>query len=180
MFQKKSFGRKHGFEDLEQGNLFEKIMNIVDIKRPPILLLKNVKNLKSHDKGNTWKRINEEITSRDYIIFSKIINAKYWVPQSRERIFIVCFDKNVFNHNDINLFRFPEENRLHKHTLNEILEKNPDPKYMLSDKLWNYLKEYAAKHKKKGNYFGYGLNNPKDISRTMSARYYKDTTRNSY
>lgn len=172
--KKNSLGRKHGFEDDKQGNLFFKIMDIVDVKRPPILFLENVKNLKSHDKGNTWKVIEESVTDRDYVMYSKTIDAKYWVPQHRERIFIVCFDKNIFGNDHQIRFQFPEENINSKHVLSEILEKNPEKKYMLSDKLWKYLQDYAAKHKEKGNGFGYGLNTGKDVSRTMSARYHKD------
>lgn len=171
--KKKSLGRKHGFLDPEQGNLFEKIMDIVDVKRPPILFLENVKNLKSHNKGKTWQRINEEISKRSYILYSEVINAKYWVPQSRERIYLVCFDKKIFNDKNLSHFCFPQKKDT-KHFLGEVLEKYPDKKYMLSDKLWKYLKNYAAKHKSRGNGFGYGLNTSKNASRTMSARYYKD------
>ena len=140
VFQKNSLGRKHGFDDVEQGNLFEKIMHIVDAKRPPILFLENVKNLKSHDKGNTWKRINEEVSKRNYMLFSQVINAKSYVPQRRERIFIVCFDKEIFGSNNYQDFTFPEKSPLKEVVLESILEKKPDIKYMLSDKLWNYLK----------------------------------------
>ena len=102
--KKNSLGRKHGFDDVEQGNLFEKIMHIVDAKRPPILFLENVKNLKSHDKGNTWTRINEEVSKRNYMLFSQVINAKSYVPQRRERIFIVCFDKEIFGSTTIRTY----------------------------------------------------------------------------
>ena len=172
--KKNSLGRKHGFEDADQGNLFDCIMSIVDVKRPPILFLENVKNLKSHDKGNTWKHIHNEISSRGYEIFSKVIDASNWVPQHRERIFIVCFDKSIFCKDRKVNFQFPEFPTTREYSLSSFLEKNPDKKYMLSDKLWNYLKNYAAKHKQKGNGFGFGLNTPNNVARTMSARYYKD------
>ena len=171
--KKKSLGRTHGFQDPDQGNLFERIMDIVDLKRPPILFLENVKNLRSHDKGNTWRRINEEIFKRDYFLRAEVINAKYWVPQRRERIYIVCFDRKIFDDRSLRKFSFPKNFAVER-ILDDVLEKKPDKKYMLSDKLWNYLKNYAAKHKEKGNGFGYGLNTGKDTSRTMSARYYKD------
>ena len=172
--KKKSLGRKHGFEDEEQGNLFEKIMDIVDAKRPPILFLENVKNLKSHDKGNTWGRIKLEIEKRNYILFSQVIDARNWVPQHRERIFIVCFDRKTFcNKQPVN-FQFPNPQNNEQVLLRDILETLPDKKYMLSDKLWRYLQDYAEKHKAKGNGFGFGLNTRDDVSRTMSARYYKD------
>tara|TARA_Y100000588_G_scaffold312361_1_gene338987 strand:- start:239 stop:1417 length:1179 start_codon:yes stop_codon:yes gene_type:complete len=172
--KKKSLGRKHGFEDEEQGNLFEKIMDIVDAKRPPILFLENVKNLKSHDKGNTWRRIKLEIEKRNYILFSQVIDARNWVPQHRERIFIVCFDRKTFCKKQPVNFEFPNPQNNEQILLKNILETLPDEKYMLSDKLWQYLKDYAAKHKAKGNGFGFGLNTRNDVSRTMSARYYKD------
>ena len=172
--KKNSLGRKHGFEDVDQGNLFDCIMSIVDVKRPPILFLENVKNLKSHDKGNTWKHIHNEISSRGYEIFSKVIDASNWVPQHRERIFIVCFDKSIFCKDRKVNFQFPEFPTTREYSLSSFLEKNPDKKYMLSDKLWNYLQNYAEKHRRKGNGFGYGLVGNDGKTRTMSARYYKD------
>jgi DNA (cytosine-5)-methyltransferase 1 len=169
--KKQSLGRAHGFDDKLQGNLFFSIMSIVDAKRPKVLFLENVKNLKSHDKGNTWKVIKNEIEKRNYILFDNVINAKYWVPQSRERVFMVAFDKKVFG-KTIN-FSFPKQKKKVK-VLKEILENNPDPKYTLSDKLWSYLFQYKIKQQKKGNGFGYGLFEGQDTARTMSARYYKD------
>ena len=172
--KKNSLGRDHGFKDANQGNLFFKIMEIVDAKKPPVLILENVKNLKSHDKGNTFKIIENEIKNRNYQMFHKIIDARQWVPQHRERIFIVCFNMDIFKTSELKNFDYPSSEKLNKITLKQILEKKPDNKYMLSDKLWNYLQNYAEKHRKKGNGFGYGLNNFNDVSRTMSARYYKD------
>ena len=172
--KKKSLGRSHGFEDVKQGNLFFSILDIIDAKRPPVLFLENVKNLKSHDKGNTWQTIQTALEKRKYSIFSKIIDAQAVVPQHRERILIVCFDKKVFGDKSQIEFEFPIFDKYNKPTLSEILEESPDKKYMLSDKLWVYLKNYAKKHKAKGNGFGYGLFSGKDIARTMSARYYKD------
>jgi len=173
--KKKSLGRAHGFEDAQQGNLFFSIMKIVDEKRPPVLLLENVKNLRSHDKGNTWDVIRESIEERDYAVFAKIIDARDWVPQHRERIFIVCFDKKVFGRQDQIKFEFPDPPAGINPTLGDILlETAPDKKYMLSDKLWKYLQDYAAKHKAKGNGFGYSRFGRKDVARTLSARYHKD------
>lgn len=173
--KKQSLGRLHGFEDEKQGNLFFKIMDIVDAKRPPVLLLENVKNLRSHDKGNTWGVIQQHLKDRDYTVFSQVIDARSWVPQHRERIFIVCFDLHVFGLEDECGFRFPVLPAGDAPTLGDILEpKAPDKKYMLSDKLWQYLKDYAEKHRKKGNGFGYSLFSAKDVSRTLSARYHKD------
>ena len=173
--KKNSLGRSHGFEDETQGNLFFKIMDIVDEKRPPVLFLENVKNLRSHDKGNTWKVIQDCLIEREYSIFSQVVDARAWVPQHRERIFIVCFDREIFGREDEINFQFPEPPENEPPTLSSILEPEaPDEKYMLSDKLWNYLKAYAEKHRKKGNGFGYSLFSGTDVARTLSARYHKD------
>lgn len=173
--KKQSMGRAHGFDDEKQGNLFFSIMDIVDAKRPPVLFLENVKNLKSHDKGNTWKVINQHLNSRNYSVHTQIVDARQWVPQHRERIFIVCFDNDVFDQVDQGLFSFPEESQAPHPDLSSILAKKaPESKYMLSDKLWKYLQDYAEKHRQKGNGFGYGLFTGKDVARTLSARYHKD------
>ena len=173
--KKNSLGRAHGFDDAKQGNLFFTILDIVDEKRPPVLFLENVKNLKSHDKGKTWQVIEESLLDRDYVVYHKVINSRHWVPQKRERIFIICFDRRVFGREDQIQFQWPEPEIDHVPVLADILSKSaPDKKYMLSDKLWKYLKDYRAKHEAKGNGFGYGLNTGKDVARTMSARYHKD------
>lgn len=171
--KKKSLGRSHGFDDEKHGNLFFTIMDIVDAKRPPVLFLENVKNLKSHDKGNTWRTIEQNLVDRNYAIFSKVIDARQWVPQHRERVFIVCFDKEIFGNEHQIGFQFPEGPG--GGTLQDILVSSaPDRKYQLSNKLWQYLKDYAAKHKAKGNGFGYSLFTGADVARTLSARYHKD------
>lgn len=173
--KKNSLGRVHGFDDLDQGNLFFSIMNIVDAKRPPVLLLENVKNLRSHDRGNTWNVIRSSIEDRDYVVFDEVIDAQAWVPQHRERIFIVCFDARIFGRADQTAFTWPDQSTGPAPALEAILESEaPDPKYMLSDKLWRYLRDYAAKHKAKGNGFGYSVFDSHDVARTLSARYYKD------
>lgn len=173
--KKASLGRAHGFECAAQGNLFFRIMDIVDEKRPPVLFLENVKNLKSHDKGNTWRVIEKNLADRQYTVFSKIIDARSWVPQHRERFFIICFDKHVFGHMEESDFGFPDTPDQPNPLLGEVLHKSaPERKYMLSDKLWAYLQGYAEKHRKKGNGFGYSLFGRGDVARTLSARYHKD------
>lgn len=169
--KKNALGRNHGFKDETQGTLFFDIVRILEAKRPKAFLLENVKNLVSHDKGNTFKVIQGALNELGYSIHSKVLDGKYFVPQHRERIIIVGFDRNVFNGEE--LFSFPTMPEQTK-KIKDILEKNVDPKYTLSDKLWDYLQRYAAKHKAKGNGFGYGLTDLNGISRTMSARYYKD------
>ena len=169
--KKNSLGRKHGFLDKTQGTLFFDIARILKEKRPKVFMLENVKNLLSHDKGNTFKVIYNTLEELGYSVHYKVLDGKYFVPQHRERIIIVGFDINVFNKRE--KFCFPEPEYIPM-KVRDILEKNPDPKYTLSDKLWNYLQNYAAKHKAQGNGFGYGLTDLDGISRTMSARYYKD------
>ena len=171
--KKQSLGVSHGFECEKQGNLFFKIVDIITAKRPPVLILENVKNLKSHDKGKTWAIIEQTLSKElGYHVFSKTIDASSWVPQHRERILIVCFSKDIFG--KAVDFHFPEPSSAAKPSLNSILEEDPDHKYVLTDHLWKYLKDYAEKHRRQGNGFGYGLNSPEDRARTLSARYYKD------
>lgn len=170
--KKASLGREHGFRDKTQGTLFFHVAEIVEAKRPKVVLLENVKNLVSHDKGRTWAVIRETMEALDYKVFGKIIDAKDYVPQHRERIFIVCFDTRVFG-GDIP-FEFPAPPAGPKPKLRDILEATPDPKYTLTDNLWAYLQQYAAKHRAAGNGFGFGLANPDGVTRTISARYHKD------
>lgn len=170
--KKNSLGREHGFKDLTQGTLFFTLATIIEIKRPPVLFLENVKNLQSHDDGKTWKVILHTLETLGYWVNYKVIDASGWVPQHRERIYIVCFDKEVFKSRPHFIFPSPPDGQ--RPRLIDILEEYPDPKYTLSDHLWNYLQEYAARHQAKGNGFGFGLADPLGISRTLSARYYKD------
>jgi DNA (cytosine-5)-methyltransferase 1 len=169
--KKKSLGREHGFKDKAQGTLFFRIAEILEIKRPKAFMLENVKNLRSHDGGNTFRVIEGTLKELGYHVFSDVIDAAYYVPQHRERLFIVGFDRKVFR--DIPDFTFPAPPRK-KFTLNRILEKRVDSKYILSDHLWQYLQNYAEKHRQKGNGFGYGLFDGSSVARTLSARYYKD------
>ncbi len=169
--KKNSLGRSHGFLDKTQGTLFFDIARIIEYKKPKAFMLENVKNLVSHDKGNTFKVIKETLESIGYNIHYKVLNGKSFVPQNRERILIVGFRKDFFNcKEDFNFPILPEP----KMVFREILQEEVDSKYTLSDKLWNYLQAYAQKHKAKGNGFGFGLTDLNGISRTISARYYKD------
>lgn len=169
--KKNSLGRKHGFADETQGTLFYDIVRILKAKRPKAFLLENVKNLKSHDKGRTFKIISEALKELDYIVFDQIIDAKKYVPQHRERIFLAGFNREYFD--DTIVFKFPEPPK-QELKIRDILEKKPDPRYTLTDHLWNYLQNYAKKHKEKGNGFGFGLVDLDSITRTLSARYHKD------
>jgi DNA (cytosine-5)-methyltransferase 1 len=171
--KKNSLGRKHGFDDEKQGNLFFHVAEIIDRHRPKAFFLENVKNLVSHDKGNTFKVIKSTLENLGYSFNSRVLDGKHFVPQHRERTIMVGFDKHVFGE-DIS-FNFdtvilPDS----KHQVKNILAKKVDIKYTLSDQLWGYLFKYAIKHKEKGNGFGYGLVDMNGITRTISARYYKD------
>jgi DNA (cytosine-5)-methyltransferase 1 len=170
--KKNSLGRATGFEDKTQGTLFFDVCRVLKAKRPKAFMLENVKNLKSHDRGRTFKVIMESLDELNYQVFYAILDGQNYVPQHRERILIVGFDRDRYG-NDID-FKFNITPRAPKPVMRDILEKDVDPKYTLSDKLWVYLQNYAAKHRAAGNGFGYGIADPDGISRTLSARYYKD------
>jgi DNA (cytosine-5)-methyltransferase 1 len=165
--KKLSLGRKHGFEDVKQGNLFFAIADILDFHRPTAFVLENVKNLKGHDGGKTFEIIHRTLTEAlGYTVYYKIIDAQSVVPQHRERIFIVGFRERRH-------FEFPEF-PVEGPRLASILDHGAPAKYTLTDHLWNYLQNYAKKHQAAGNGFGFGLVTGNDIARTLSARYYKD------
>ena len=170
--KKNSLGRETGFLDKTQGTLFFDVVRILNEKRPRAFLLENVKNLKSHDKGNTWRVIMEALEELDYEVFSEVLDGQLYTPQHRERVFIAGFDRKRYGQDiayDFNLI--PSDDRK---AIKDILQKEVDDKYTLSDHLWKYLQDYAAKHKAKGNGFGFGLTDLNGIARTLSARYYKD------
>ncbi len=160
----------HGFACEKQGNLFFEIERIIRDKQPEAFLLENVKHLRRHDKGRTYKIIKQTLENvLNYSVFDRIYDAKNVVPQHRERIFIVGF-RNAEVAKNFNFPELPEKNP----NLGSILQKKVANKYTLSDHLWQYLQEYKEKHRKKGNGFGFGLFSRSDIARTLSARYYKD------
>lgn len=185
--KKNALGRAHGFLDETQGTLFFDVARIIDHHRPAAFLLENVKNLKSHDKGRTFEVIRRTLEDElGYELHVKVIDAKHFLPQHRERVVLVGFrDATSFSWNDVNL---PEagvsrmRDILHPEDGSEVAEghftlgadASVNEKYTLSDKLWQYLQNYAAKHKAAGNGFGFGLVGPNDTCRTLSARYYKD------
>ena len=135
-------------------------------------MLENVKNLCSHDKGRTFQIIKESLDELDYEIFYKVLDGQDYVPQHRERILIVGFDRKRYG-KKID-FKFQLTPHTPKPVIGDILNEKVADKYTLSDKLWIYLQNYAAKHKAAGNGFGYGIAPVDGVSRTLSARYYKD------
>lgn len=183
--KKNSLGRAHGFECNTQGTLFFDVARIIQSKRPSAFLLENVKNLKSHDRGRTFKIILDALDELGYEVADaaydgsqdpKIIDAKNFVPQHRERIVLVGFRRDLGIHGGFTLRDISKHYPDKTPTFGEILEPESevDDKYILTPKLWKYLYDYAAKHKAKGNGFGFGLTGPKNTARTLSARYYKD------
>lgn len=184
--KKNALGRAHGFADETQGTLFFDVARIIAAKRPTAFLLENVKNLVSHDKGNTFRIIKKVLEDElGYHITCKVVDGAHFVPQHRERILIVGFrEKSDFSFADMIL---PEL----KPAMKEILHPQDgsekpeghytggpkakvDDRYTLTTNLWAYLQAYAAKHRAAGNGFGFGLVSPASVSRTLSARYYKD------
>jgi DNA (cytosine-5)-methyltransferase 1 len=166
--KKNALNRPHGFDDPTQGNMFFEIERILRDRKPRAFLLENVKNLKSHDGGKTFQVIRDILTNKlGYDIHPVVIDAVSYVPQHRERIYIVGF-KDPVN------FDPPHTNGEIKPKCRNILDDYVDPKYTISDHLWNYLQDYARKHKAKGNGFGYGFADLDGHTRTLSARYHKD------
>lgn len=169
--KKNSLGRETGFKDKTQGTLFFDVADIISRYRPKAFYLENVKNLVSHDKGNTFKVIKSTLEELDYSIHFEVLDGKTFVPQHRERIMIVGFDNKRYKRKEH--FSFPILGEPLK-CVSDILDKTVPEKYTLSDKLWSYLQAYAEKHKEKGNGFGFGMADLNGITRTLSARYYKD------
>lgn len=187
--KKNALGRKHGFECETQGTLFFDIERIIDEKRPKAFVLENVKNLVSHDRGRTFEVIRRTLEEKlGYRVSWKVIDARRFLPQHRERIFIVGVRPDVGEAFDWNSVQLPSPDAgpnlasiLHPEDGSEA----PDlryvtedgrvhPRYTLTPNLWEYLQNYARKHKAAGNGFGFGLVGPGDVARTLSARYYKD------
>jgi DNA (cytosine-5)-methyltransferase 1 len=165
--KKNSLGRKHGFQDVKQGNLFFSIADILNHHQPPAFVLENVKHLHRHDGGRTFKIIYDTLTDAlGYQVYWKIINAQSVVPQHRQRIFLVGFKPG----RAFEFPEFPEEGP----KLASILDSDVPDKYTLTDHLWTYLQNYAKKHQEAGNGFGFGLVTGNDVARTLSARYHKD------
>jgi DNA (cytosine-5)-methyltransferase 1 len=188
--KKNSLGRPHGFECTTQGTLFFDVARIIATKRPAAFLLENVKNLLSHDKGNTFKVILQTLREElGYHVHYKVVDGQHFTPQHRERIIIVGFREKVgFSWDDL---RLPVEGPLLRSILHKTDGSEPvlpwdeerffahskqsvQAKYTLTPKLWEYLKGYADKHKAAGNGFGFGMAYEDSVTRTLSARYYKD------
>ena len=183
--KKNALGRPHGFECTTQGTLFFDVARIIAEKKPKAFLLENVKNLLSHDKGNTFKVILQTLREElGYEVHHKVVDGQHFVPQHRERILIAGFkDKTEFSWADLKL---PEKGSIKLSTILHPQDRSEYPeepyttgkvakvnsKYTLTPKLWAYLQAYAEKHKKAGGLAG--LVDSDSVARTLSARYYKD------
>ncbi len=184
--KKESLGRKHGFLDETQGTLFFDVARIIKDRRPKAFVLENVKNLVSHDKGRTFHVIRQTLAELHYDVEYKVVDAKPWVPQHRERIFIIGYRHDLGCRFDFSQMRIPSIRPklgaiLHPENGAEPAEPpytgeggKVESKYVLTPRLWDYLREYAERHRAAGNGFGFGLFGPDDVARTLSARYYKD------
>ena len=186
--KKNALGQAHGFTCQTQGTLFFDIARILAHHKPRAFLLENVKNLMSHDRGRTFQTIISVLQDDlGYQVNCQVINAKGLVPQNRARIFIVGFrESNSFSFDNLDVpgldsgpklksILHPEDGSEREEApFTEGRGGKVSSRYTLSDHLWNYLQDYAAKHRAKGNGFGFGLCGPDDVARTLSARYYKD------
>jgi DNA (cytosine-5)-methyltransferase 1 len=171
--KKNALGRPHGFLCDTQGTLFFDTAQIIAHHKPAAFVLENVKNLERHDQGRTFATIINVLENElGYKVQYRVIGSQSWVPQKRERIFIVGFrNPTKFSLKDL---KIPDASRGPK--LGSILlpPDEVDAKYTLTPNLWKYLQDYKAKHNAAGNGFGFGLFGPDDVTRTLSARYYKD------
>ena len=185
--KKNSLGKAHGFECETQGTLFFDIARIIEVKKPLAILLENVKNLKSHDKGNTYKIIMNTLDELGYDVVDrlidtnspdpKIINGKHFVPQNRKRIVLAAFRKDLGGAKDLTFKNIKQYYPQQLLQVGDILEPEDvvEDKYILTPHLWEYLKGHAKKHKAAGNGFGFGMVSAEDsTTRTLTARYHKD------
>ncbi|MDB2384793.1 DNA (cytosine-5-)-methyltransferase [Endozoicomonas sp.] len=204
--KKNSLGKAHGFECETQGTLFFDVEKIINVKRPRFFVLENVKNLKNHDKGNTFAVIVRALHKQGYWLADitdegltddggidiemairkvrkrtdepVIIDGQHFLPQHRERVVLVGI-RNDVNHGGFSLRNITSLYPQQKTSLSEVLLPQDDvnAKYTLTEHLWEYLYNYALKHQRKGNGFGFGMVDPQDervVTRTLSARYHKD------
>lgn len=185
--KKNALGHAHGFACDTQGTLFFEVARILEYHRPKAFFLENVKNLISHDKGRTFATIKRTLIDElGYHVFTRVVNAQGFVPQHRERILIVGFrDETDFSWDDFTVpdpkhgprlrsILHPEDGTEASETPYTDEKGKVAPRYTLTPHLWQYLQDYAERHRLKGNGFGFGLVGPDDVARTLSARYFKD------
>lgn len=161
--------RPHGFKDKKQGNLFFEILRIVDHHKPSIIFLENVANFEKHDKGNTLKRVKNELEKRGYSFNYEVFDASLRVPQRRKRLYMVAslYQQHKFK-------KIKEVKR----KVSEILEANPDPKHTISDLLWSSHQARTERNRLKGNGFRHNIVDVNGIANTLTSRYGKDGREN--
>lgn len=177
--KKQSLGRCHGFADKTQGTLFFEIKEILRLKRPRAFMLENVKNLLSHDCGRTFEVIRHALEKQlGYVINWKIVDGAHWVPQHRERIFIVGVDPQQVEvkKEEIMIPEGPEEGYAAPRLCDIILPEVEG--CTLGPGTWSTLERHKKHHAECGNGFGYSMHHlplaEDAITRTISARYHKD------
>lgn len=164
-----SFGQRKGFEDT-RGTLFFDVARILEYHQPKAFLLENVKNLKHHDKGNTFRVIHETLEELGYDIHTEVINSKDYVPQNRERIYIIGFKDQVD-------FKFPESPKNRLYELKDVIKNQLDEKiierYTLRNTIWNWLQ---VKKNNKNNNFSYNILdlNKDEYTKTITADYHNN------
>lgn len=163
---RKLLGRKSGIQDKNQGTIFFTIAKIIEARKPKAVLLENVPQLERMDGGKTLRTVISKLEKIGYHVSYQTLSSESVVPQRRKRLYIVALRNKTE-------FQFPELPQLHPE-LRNILQKNVDSKYTLSDRLWSWLQKHAKKHEKNGNGFGFRLADPKKTACTLSARYGKD------
>lgn len=171
--KRKSLGRATGLDAEDDGKHIFTLAEILDERRPPAFIFENVSNLLNRDEGKTWDVIHALLMEAGYSVFTEVFNAKHFgVPQSRERVMIVGFDRCRFG--DAPEFQFPKHQRRIVPVLADILESSPDPKCTLRDGTWKFLQRHKAKHAAIGNGYGFSFASPRRVTNTLSARYGKD------
>jgi len=161
--------RPHGFQDEKQGNLFFEILRVVDHHKPSVIFLENVANFERHDKGRTLATVRQELEKRGYKFNYQVFDAALKVPQRRKRIYMVASleKKHLFG-------EIKPVNR----TVKEIIEKNPDPRFTISDLLWSSHQARTERNRLKGNGFRHNIVNVDGIANTLTSRYGKDGREN--
>lgn len=192
---KAQLGQAHGFDDPAQGTLFFNIKEILRLKQPRGFVLENVRNLKSHDRGRTWKVIERALEEVGYVITERILDSSTVVPQHRERVFIVGLRRDIFHESQTNRefwndvegeLRVEADRQRDRYgvarnapwpTVGAILQpvRQVDPRFILTPRMWAWLRAHRAKHEGKGHGFGYSVvTSASKRTRTLSARYHKD------